>query len=320
MNVIDWIESSDVSAKYLVSKFLLEKDACKLEELRRNINKAGYGSRLIAYQNPDTYLWGKGVYSPKYISTHYTLLELCQLGASLSEPNIVKAIEILFQEMWKEAGKVKSYRHQDLCVVAMMLRIGCTANLNDLRINEMIDYILLHQISDGGWNCAWERKPKPKQSSLHTTLSVLEAFNAYIKEGYSYRIKEIKAKIPEGIEYILTKNLFRSVRTKEIIHQDMLIFPFPYGWKYDILRALTIMAELKFDYDERMKEALNIIIERLDEFGRIKANRKPQGLHHVLYTKANHYCPFNTQRTLYVIKFYKPDLYNDFISKDINAL
>ncbi len=315
MNVIDWIKKSDVSQEYLTDKLLFNNDDLYL---RSRIHEQGYGHKLISLQDSSTFLWGKGVYSPKYISTHYTLLELCQLGASLSEPNIIKAIEILFQEMWKDKGKVRAYRHQDLCVVAMMVRIACTANIKDSRITEMIDYILDHQMNDGGYNCAWERKPKPKQSSLHTTLSVLEAFNVYIDQGYDYRLSEIKAATPEAIEYILTKKLFRSVRTNEVIHQDMLMFPFPYGWKYDILRALTVLTEFRYPYDERMAEGLSIIIERLDDFGRIKANRKPQGLHHFLYTKVNKYCPFNTLRVLQIIKFYRNDLYNAFINKDIN--
>ena len=314
MNVIDWISTKDVSLKYLANKVLMNNDD---PDLRSKILNEGFGNKLKSLQDTNTYLWGNGVYSPKYTSTHYTLLELCQLGADLSEPNIVKSIQILFHEMWKNKGQVRAYRHQDLCVVAMMVRIACTANLKDSRINEMIDYILDHQMNDGGYNCAWERKPKPKQSSLHTTLSVLEAFNAYIKQGYEYRITEIKTKIPAGIEYILTKKLFRSKRTNEIIHQDMLMFPFPYGWKYDFLRALTVMAELKHPYDVRMKEGLSIIIERLDEFGRIKANRKPQGLHHILYTKVNQYCPFNTLRVLQILKFYSNDLYNEYINKEI---
>ncbi len=71
---------------------------------------------------------------------------------------------------------------------------------------------------DGGWNCSWERKPKPKQSSLHTTLSVLEAFHAYIENGYTYKIDEIHLVIPKGVSYILSKRLFiRLEQTKSII-------------------------------------------------------------------------------------------------------
>lgn len=317
MKVIDWLITSGVANEYLTRKYLLDENDLKLASLKQRITKEGPGKILLKKQDPNTYLWCQGVYSPKYTSTHYTLLELCQLEADLNQPAIVEAIKILFGEMWKDRGQVRSYRHQDLCVVAMMVRIACTAKFQDSRISEMIDYILEHQMDDGGWNCAWERRPKPKQSSLHTTLSVLEAFNEYKSNGYRYRLEEVKEKIPQGIEYILSKRMFRSYKTGEIIKQDMLVFSFPYNWRYDILRALTVMAELKIKYDPRMEEALEITISRLDDFGRIKANRKPQGLHHIHYTKANHYCPYNTLRVLKVLKYYRNELYQDYISKEI---
>ncbi|MFA7560921.1 MAG: hypothetical protein WCY80_02315 [Candidatus Izemoplasmatales bacterium] len=318
MNVIDWLLKENVSCKYLVNKYLLEKSDSEINHLKSRITEEGFGLILMNKQDLKTHLWGEGVYSPKYISTHYTLLELCQLGACLQQPNIIEAIKVLFKEMWKARGEVKSYRHQDLCVVAMMVRIACTAKFNDFRLREMIDFILEHQMDDGGWNCAWERLPKPKQSSLHTTLSVLDAFNAYSKNEYIYRINEINQVIPQASEYILSKRMFRSVKTNEVIHKDMLVFPFPYGWKYDILRALTVMVDLEIPYDERMEESLDILISRLDEYGRIKANRKQGGLHHIQYTKTNHICPFNSLRVLKVLKTYRNKQYQNYLSKEIS--
>ena len=54
---------------------------------------------------------GGGVYSPKYISTHYTLLEFCQLGAPLKSERFIKSIKLLFDVMWNNKGKVKPYRY-----------------------------------------------------------------------------------------------------------------------------------------------------------------------------------------------------------------
>jgi len=317
MNVIDWIIEGDVSIEYLAKRDLLDTDHRILVDLQKRILTEGFGLQLLDKQNKDTYLWGDGTYSPKYISTHYTLLELCQLGASLDDDRFHKAINLLFSDMWINKGKVRKYRHQDLCVVAMMVRIACNAKYIDDRINEMVDYILAHQMNDGGWNCAWERKPSPKQSSLHTTLSVLEAFNDYIRYGYNYNLEKIKRVIPQGVEYILSKRMYFSVRTGEIIHKDMLSFPFPYNWKYDILRALELMSSLKIPYDQRMEEAINNIHNRLDEYGRIKADKKPPSLLNIRYTKTNQFCRYNTYRALKVIKYFLPETYQIFISKKI---
>ncbi|NCC71682.1 hypothetical protein EOM09_08980, partial [bacterium] len=45
--------------------------------------------------------------------------------------------------------------------------------------------------------------------------------------------------------------------------------------------------ERKRLFDERMKEAIEIIVDRLDEFGRIKADGKPPGPINIRYTKKN---------------------------------
>jgi len=310
VDVLSWMMDHDISLHYLVKRDLLGVDHVSL---KNRILFEGYGLKLMNLQDEKTYLWGGGVYSPKYTSTHYTLLELCQLGANLNDKRIHESIKTLFDVMWKEKGLMRKNRHQDMCVVAMMVRIAATAHFKDPRIYDMMDYILTYPMVDGGWNCAWERKPKPKQSSVHTTLSVLEAFDAYQSYGYTYRIGDVLKMIPNGVSYLLSKGLFRSAHTHEIIHKDMLSFPFPYGWKYDILRALTVFVNLDIPYHEKMEEGLGVLINRLNADGQIKADKVSSGLHHFRYTRTNQYCPFNTYRALKVLKKYRYDLYQRYV-------
>lgn len=317
MNVYQWILNHDVFVQYLAKRDLADIDPLDLCDLRKRILTEGYGYKLQSKQDLHSLMWGEGIYSPKYISTHYSLLELCQIGACLNEERYQLAIKLLYDKLWADQGQIKAYRHQDLCVVAMMIRISAHANYQDMRLNDMVDYILDHQMDDGGWNCAWERKKKPKQSSLHTTISVLEAFNAYLKHGYLYRKDEIRALLFQAIEYLLSKKLFRSVRTNEIIDKDMLVFSFPYNWRYDILRALNVMVDLEYHYDQRVDEALSIMIERLDSYGRIKADRKPPSLQHFRYTNTGELCPYNTYRVLKVLKYYRPLIYQKYLLKPI---
>jgi hypothetical protein len=317
MNVIDWILEGDIFIHYLVEKDLMGKSEEDLKHLKKEMLHTGFTKRIIGEMDSDTFLWGGGVYSPKYTSTHYSLLELSEMDVDLSDSIFENSIEILLKEMWINKGQIKRYRHQDMCVTAMMLRIASQAQIKDKRLQEMVDYILDKQMNDGGWNCAWERKPYPKQSSLHTTISVLESFSTYLENGYNYRVNDILKALPKGIEYILTKKLFKSVRTGEIINWDMLKNPFPYGWKYDYMRALYIFAKLNVDYDPRMDDALEYAISRLDNYGRIKADSLSRGEHHFVYTKANKLCPYNTYRILYIFKKYRKGLYFDYINKKI---
>jgi hypothetical protein len=276
----------------------------------------GIANFIYNQKDEKTDLWGNGIYSPKYTSTHYTLWELCQLGVDLSDIRLSNSIAKLTEEMWKPLGKVRAYRHQDLCVVAMILKIRLEAKINDDINREMIDYIIEHQMKDGGFNCAWERKPFPKQSSLHTTVSVLDAFATCSENNNLYRSGEIEIASKQCIEYILTKRLFRSVSTGNIIHEDMLKYPFPYGWKYDIMRALFLMSYFDYAYDHRMNEALNILIQGADDYGRVKAFSLTAGKHNLIYTRRNNYCRFNTYRFLYIIKTYRHNKYQKYISGD----
>ena len=317
MNVIEWVLQGDESLVYLVHKNLLKTNQEELQSLQSKLLDRGIANFIYNQKDEKTDLWGNGIYSPKYTSTHYTLWELCQLGVDLSDIRLSNSIAKLTEEMWKPLGKVRAYRHQDLCVVAMILKIRLEAKINDNTNKEMIDYIIEHQMKDGGFNCAWERKPFPKQSSLHTTVSVLDAFASCRENNNLYRSREIEIVSRQCIEYILSKRLFRSVSTGNIIHEDMLKYPFPYGWKYDIMRALFLMSYFDYPYDYRMDEALNILIQGADDYGRIKAFSLTAGKHNLIYTRRNNYCRFNTYRFLYIIKKYRQNEYQKYISRDI---
>jgi hypothetical protein len=316
MNVIEWVLQGDESLVYLVHKNLLKTNQEELQSLQSKLLDRGIANFIYNQKDEKTDLWGNGIYSPKYTSTHYTLWELCQLGVDLSDIRLSNSIAKLTEEMWKPLGKVRAYRHQDLCVVAMILKIRLEAKINDDINREMIDYIIEHQMKDGGFNCAWERKPFPKQSSLHTTVSVLDAFATCSENNNLYRSGEIEIASKQCIEYILTKRLFRSVSTGNIIHEDMLKYPFPYGWKYDIMRALFLMSYFDYAYDHRMNEALNILIQGADDYGRVKAFSLTAGKHNLIYTRRNNYCRFNTYRFLYIIKTYRHNKYQKYISGD----
>jgi len=316
MNVIEWVLQGDESLVYLVHKNLLKTNQEELQSLQSKLLDRGIANFILNQKDEKTDLWGNGIYSPKYTSTHYTLWELCQLGVDLSDIRLSNSIAKLTEEMWKPLGRVRTYRHQDLCVVAMILKIRLEAKINDNINKEMMDYIIEHQMKDGGFNCAWERKPFPKQSSLHTTVSVLDAFASCRENNNLYRSREIEIASRQCIEYILTKRLFRSVSTGNIIHEDMLKYPFPYGWKYDIMRALFLMSYFDYAYNHRMGEALSILIQGADDYGRVKAFSLTAGKHNLIYTRRNNYCRLNTYRFLYVIKKYRLNEYQKYISGD----
>lgn len=310
-SVVSWLLHGDVSVQYQTHRDLLCSPPKVINGLRTRIALEGWGKGFLAERDEQTGLWGNGLYSPKWISTHYTLLDLKNLGLDPACPPYSESSTLLLEKMWANKGQVKKYRHQDLCVCAMILGICCYGGLQSPKLYEIVDYILNKQYPDGGWNCAWEKGGL--HSSLHTTLSVLEAFQDYEACGYIYRIGEIKESLPKAWEFILRKKLFRSVHSGEIIDPKMLKLSYPCRWKYDVLRCMDYFASVQKGYDTRMEEALALIIRKKRKNGRWPVQQKYSGQVHFDMEQTGGSSRWNTLRALRVLKFYKPELYGEFI-------
>ncbi|MBU1144557.1 MAG: hypothetical protein KJ971_01695 [Firmicutes bacterium] len=302
-----WLLSGDKAIAYQVKRDLLDFSEEELTTLKNELPSVGWIQKLIHLRNDDTFMWGEGIYSPKWISTHYTLLELLNMGVDATSPFFKDSSELLLNSMWENKGKVRANHYQDMCVCAMILSITTNAHLYSTKLFEIVDYILLHQYVDGGWNCAWQKKDI--HSSLHTTICVLEAFRDYEACGYTYRLDEIKECVPKGIEFMLRKKLFRSERTKEIIHPSMLMLSYPSRWFYNTLRALEYLASIHFPYDIRLKEALIRLLEKKNDNNRwLLQNNRVNKIHFVM-EKQGKESRWNTLRILRIFKWFIPEEY-----------
>lgn len=307
MNMIEWLYKGDVVIQRLTAKYLLNQPI--------PYDEGGFIQRYLALFDQEQRMWGGGIYSPKFISTFYTMMELMYMEIDPQHPYFVSALMNILNHMWYRKGHVAKTRYQDMCIVGMMVHMAAYAHLKDEKINEMIDYILLHQFSDGGWNCQWQSATKPTKSSLHTTLSVLEGLRVYQNHQYTYRLKEIGEAIPLAQDFILRKRLFRSERTGEIIHPDMQDIHYPPRWKYDAYRALEYFQSVNYPYDSRMQEAIDRLLQRLKN-GYLGSGKQIAGKNHFRLdsTKEGR---FNTLRALKIIKYYCKDSYEDIIKQQV---
>ena len=125
----------------------------------------------MARQNDNGH-WGRAFYSPKWISTHYTLLDLRNLCIE-SQPSITKTINILFDDCINAQAKQPSRKtvSGDVCVNGMFLNYAAYFGADEENLKNTIDYLLCEQMPDGGFNCDY-RRHNATHSSLHTTLSV----------------------------------------------------------------------------------------------------------------------------------------------------
>lgn len=307
MKVIEWLCQGNPVIKRLTETYLLNQHI--------PYDDQGFIQDYLNLYDHDKHMFGGGVYSPKWISTHYTMLELKYMEIDPNHPVYQDALNTLITHEWKPKGIYHHDRHQDMCVIGMLVSLLTYGKLRDERIYDMIDYILDHIFLDGGWNCEWERKPAPKISSVHTTLSVLEGLRDYEMNGYQYRIDEVKIAMLNGIECLLKRHLYKAHDTQEPIHHAMIKPSYPPRWKYDILKALEFLASVSYPDDLRLTSAINLLVKQMHGPLMLKGSQIPGKIHFPL--EEGSYGRFNTLRMLKVLKHFRLPLYERIIKLDI---
>lgn len=307
MLIIDWLLEGDIVIQYLTNRYLLD---CPFDQ-----NNGGYIAKYLDLYDAEGQEWGGSIYSRKWISSTYTLLELKYMEVHYDNPYYQDATKKVLNGLWYKHGKISKTRYQDMCMSAMVLSLVCYGKINDFRTNEIVDYILEHQMDDGGWNCAWDSAHnRSAVGSVHTTISVLEAFADYEKYGYSYRLPEIKQQTALGQEYLLSRQLFKSLKTGEVIHPDMISFHYPCRWKYDCFRALEYFVRIEHPYDSRMEDGLNLVKAALKR-GYINRGKSYSGkIHFALESGVKG--RFNTYRGLLILKYYDNKTYQEVIGAE----
>lgn len=302
MRILDFLLDSDPAVKRLAEIHLLDGV--------RPYTTEGWIGEFLSRYNEDTHTWGNGIYSPKWVSTFYTMRDLQSLEIDPQHPIYRQGLETLLEHMWNPEKQMED----DVCVVAMFVSLLTYGQHPAPVIDEMIQYLLKMQMPDGGWNCSAVHGPS-KRSSIHTTLSVLEAYADYEKEGYRNLLPAIKGQTESGQAYLLRRNLMRRESTGEIIVPYIVQFHFPTRWKYDVLRALVYFAAVNYPYVPAMEEGLNLLKKKFEK-GYLNKGPTLTGRHH-FQMETTRIGAMNTLRGLIVLKHYDRDYYEDTISREI---
>jgi hypothetical protein len=301
INILHWLLEGDISISYQVARDLAPAPRTKLLAFQRRIEHEGWALKLLSCRNPNGH-WGKGAYQPKWTSTHYTLLELRDLGLSPRNIACRESTGLLLANRYGKAGGInlaRSIEFSDVCVNGMLLNIAGYFTPHSGKLRDIVDFLLHTRMPDGGWNC--EYRKGARHSSLHTTVSVLEGLDCYLQSGNSYRTADMKGAIREAIEFLLRHRLFRSHRTGAIIDRNMLRLSFPPRWRYDVLRGLDCMRSLGCEYDERMQEAIDLLISKRRNDGRWPLQSPHKGRVHFQMERVGQPSRWNTLRSLRVL-------------------
>jgi hypothetical protein len=300
--IVQWLLQGDISIQYQVHRDLLGEDR---QDLQVRISEEGWGARLLSKRLPNGH-WGREFYQPKWTNTHYTLLDLKTLQLQPDHEAIYESIEIVANENKSEDGGInpgKTIKESDVCINGMFLNYACYFGIDRDYLISIIDFVLDQQLPDGGFNCHFNRQGA-RHSSMHSTISVLEGLWEYKRSGYDYRLAELDAASEAAREFLFMHRLYKSDRTGDIIHKNFLRLSFPGRWYYDILRALDHLQDAGVEWDDRMSDAIEVLLGKRRSDGRWPLQAKIPGKVHFDMEKAGQPSRWNTLRALRVLKLY----------------
>ncbi|MFZ6012551.1 MAG: hypothetical protein ACOYXT_19565 [Bacteroidota bacterium] len=302
---IEWLLAGDVAIRYQTNRDLLNGEREMISTLQKRIAREGWGARFLAKQKKDGH-WGITFYQPKWTSTHYTLLDLKIIGLPHDNPQANKSAVMVLEQPEGNNGGINlagSLKYSDVCVNGMILNYASYFSPKHKRLLKIVDYLLKTQMADGGWNCQYLHAGTT-HSSMHSTLSVLEGLMEFKRSHGKYRIDEILDAEKHAVEFLLLHNLYQSHRTGKTIDSRFLRLSFPGRWRYDVLRCLDYFRSSKIPFDDRMQQALDILVSKQDKSGTWPLQEKHKGAVHFDMEKTGKPSRWNTLRASRVLKYF----------------
>jgi hypothetical protein len=309
--ILDWLLAGDHAIRWQVQRDLLGEKPAVYERERAKVASEGWGARyLVAQDKAGT--WAKALYSPKWTSTHYTLLTLRFLGLPPKNAQALKACRVLLDKGFLPDHGIRYARsidteerrrtYAETCITGMALALFAYFQLEDKRVDLIAEHLLNQQMGDGGWNCQSYRGDT--HSSFNTTLLVLDGLQEY--QGFRPKSKlPLAPAIKSGREFLLQHHLYKSDRTRKIVKAGFLLAPAQPSWQYDFLRALDHFQAARAPKDARLQDAIGLLLGKRDKDGRWAENRAATGKRWFTMETVSKPGRWNTLRALRVLKWWE---------------
>jgi hypothetical protein len=300
---LKWLLDSDPAIRWQVMRDLTGEAPGAIATERSRIATEGWGAQLLALQSP-TGKWD----GPQWdLVTLYSLVLLKDLGLDPASKQARKMIDRVDRRLVFKPLNNRPYLDGETepCINGRILGIGAyLKEPNDALAKQLLG----EQLEDGGWNCeAWPflspKRPPSRRSSFHTTICVLEGLLEYERAGRKSAAVTKARKRAEN--YLLERRMFRSLRTGQVIDKRWLRFSFPTFWHYDVLRGLDYLRNAGIKPDNRVSEAIAIVIKRRHQNGRWPLNLlHPEYIPLEMETVVGSASRWNTLRALRVLRWY----------------
>jgi hypothetical protein len=272
-SVIRWLLDSDPSIRWQAMRDLTDAPEEEVAAERARVATEGAGARLLALQAPDG-RWGGAAWNHGWDSTMHVLLLLREMGLDPESSEARRAVSLVRDRVtWQGCGPQEADDNPffagevEPCINGQVAASGAYFGQD---VQGLVDRLLSEQLADGGWNC--EAPNNSLRSSFNTTICVLEALLEHERAGGGSPALTV-ARL-RGQEYLLERRLFRRLSTGEVIERDRKSdatwtrFAFPTWWHYDVLRGLEYLRHAGVAPDERVAEAIDLVVSKRDSDGR----------------------------------------------------
>ena len=298
--VLGWLMAGDSSIRYQTLRDLLDDDR---PSLQTRIVTDGDAATILAARGPAGH-WGRGFYQPKWTSSHYSLLELRDLGVASGHPSCLRSVELIAQQKGSDGGVNPSAgkRPADVCINGMFLAYAAHFGAPEAVLVSVVDFLLEQRLADGGFNCDAARSPH-RVSSVHSTTSVIDGFAQYLARGFSHRQDEVREALADAVESLLARNLYQRRGRTEAIRPEFTRLHHPSRWHFDVLRGLEVLRSVGVAWDPRMAAALEVVVGRRRPDGRWAGSSQYPGEAWVSYPGAGEPNRWVTLRALRVLRW-----------------
>jgi hypothetical protein len=298
---MEWLlEESNPSIRYFTMRDIIGKNEGDQEmvALKQAIVESKVVRKILQKQHPKGY-WEdpNNPYYSKYRASYWQIMVLGQLGVERNDKRIEKACEHIFQFQLEDGGfssftRETAFREYDgLCrkgkslpsreewaaslvfenqyscltgnMVAALIRIGYA---DDSRVRKALDWLVKVQNKDGGWLCPyWRAHIKDKHGCFYGTICPMEAFSEVKKENLT---KKMEQAVDKGAEFLLMHRLFKADHHNyKVINKSWLKLGFPWFYGYNILRGLDVLTKLCYVKDERLSDAVEVLLKKRQNDG-----------------------------------------------------
>ena len=268
-------------------------------------------SKILSRQRPGGFWESEAEpYDPKYKATYWQLIILSLLGLDKGDERVRRMVNYIWRfqhedggfcskdeegaridyevvrarmsrrgetpphfEKWA-SGKIKESEMSCLTgnVCASLIRMGYAG---DPRVRRALEWLTEVQNPDGGWLCPyWKAHLRDTHGCFMGTIAPLDAFADYPER---LRTPEMKEAIDHGAEFLLIHRLYKADHHGlEVINRSWLKLGFPCFF-YDILRGLDVITRLGYGGDDRIKDALGVILGKQQGDGKWILESTPSG-------------------------------------------